>query len=422
VTTKISALGALKGALGTFQSSLATLNKPDAFSAMSATTSDGGVFTANVSSGAPPGRYAVTVSSLASAQQLLSTGFAGGSTAAIGPGTLNIQLGTTSFNIAVDATDGTIGGLATAINSASDNPGVVAAIVQGSDGAHLLLSSTETGAANTIQITETDGGTALAGVTYGAGNTANYAQNTAAQDASFSIAGVSYTSGNNTVTDALSGVTLKLTGTTAPGASANLTVANDTGTVAANIESFVAAYNTLQGSITPLGAYDKTSGSAGPMLGDALLSGVEGEIHRTLQSLVGTSVYNSLASLGITTQKDGTLQADSTKLQTALAKDFNSVKTLFSGTGGVAAQLDAQLGKELATGGAIDSRSKMLIKQSDALSDRATVLNKQMDAMARNLTQQYSALNVLLSSLQTTSGYLTQAINSLPSNIGKSNG
>ena len=422
VTTKISALGALKGALSTFQSSLAMLNKPDAFSAMSAQTSDSGVFTANVSSGAPPGSYAMTVTSLATAQQLLSTGFVGGSTAPIGPGTLSIQLGATSFNVTVDATNGTIGGLATAINSAADNPGIVAAVVQGSDGAHLLLSSTETGAANTIQVTETDAGTALAGVTYGTGNIANYTQNTAAQDASFTLAGVAYTSASNTVTDALSDVTLKLTGTTAPGATATLTIANDTGTVAANIESFVAAYNTLQGSVAPLGAYDKTSGSAGPMLGDALLTGIEGEIHHTLQSLVGTSVYNSLASLGITTQKDGTLQADSTKLQTALAKDFNSVKTLFSGSNGIAAQLDAQIGKELATGGAIDSRSKMLIKQGNALDDQTTILNQQMDAMTRNLTQQYSALNVLLSSLQTTSGYLTQAINSLPSNMGKSGG
>ncbi len=422
VTTKISALGALKGALGTFQASLASINKPDAFSAMSATTSDSGVFSADVSSGAPPGRYAITVSALASAQQLLSSGVAGGSTAAIGVGTLNVQLGTSSFSVTLDSTNGTVAGLAQAINAASDNPGIVAAVVQGSDGAHLLLSSTETGAANTIQVTETDGGTALAAVTYGPGNTANYSQNTAAQDASFSIAGVAYTSANNTVTDGLSGVTLKLLGTTAIGSSATLTVADDTATVAANINSFVAAYNTLQGTLTPLSAYDKATGSAGPMLGDALLSGVQNEIRHTLQSLVGGSGYNSLASLGITTQKDGTLQADSTKVQTALAKDFNGVKELFAGKSGIAAQLDSQIASALASGGTIDSRSKMLIKQSDALSDQTTVLNKQMDAMTANLTQQYSALNVLLSSLQTTSGYLTQAINSLPSNQSKSGG
>jgi flagellar hook-associated protein 2 len=410
VTTKISALGALKGALGTFRTSLAALNKPETFAAVAASTSDAGIFSANSGPGAPPGSYSVTVSTLAAAQQLLSSAFTGGSTATIGTGTLNVQLGTKSFGITLDATNNTVAGLAAAINSASDNPGVVAAVVQGTDGAHLLLSSTATGAANTLQVTETDGGTTLAAV------------NSAAADASFSIAGVAYTSSSNTVADALSGVTMTLVGTTAVGASATLTVANDTGTVAANIESFVSAYNTLESAIVPLGAYDKASGSAGPMLGDALLSGVQNEIHHALQSLVGVSGHNSLASLGITTQKDGTLQADSTKLQNALATDFNSVRDLFSGANGVAAQLDSQIGAALASGGAIDSRSQMLVKSSDALTEQTHVLNKQMDAMSASLTQQYSALNVLLSSLQTTSAYLTQAINSLPSNQGRSGG
>ena len=49
-------------------------------------------------------------------------------------------------------------------------------------------------------------------MTYAAGNTAHYTQNAAAQDASFSVAGVAYTSASNTVSDALSGVTLTLTG------------------------------------------------------------------------------------------------------------------------------------------------------------------------------------------------------------------
>ncbi len=51
--------------------------------------------------------------------------------------------------------------------------------MQGTDGAYLLLSSTLTGAANTIQVTETDGGDGLAALTYGTGNTSNYTQQSA---------------------------------------------------------------------------------------------------------------------------------------------------------------------------------------------------------------------------------------------------
>ena len=87
-------------------------------------------------------------------------------------------------------------------------------MIAGTDGAHLLLSSSQTGAANTIAVSETDAGNALAALTYGSGNTGNYTQNAPAADASFSIAGVGYTSPSNTVSNAISGVTLDLAGLT----------------------------------------------------------------------------------------------------------------------------------------------------------------------------------------------------------------
>jgi flagellar hook-associated protein 2 len=313
-----------------------------------------------------------------------------------------------------------VAGLAAAINSASDNPGINATVIQGTDGAHLLLSSSLTGAVNTIAITETDAGTGLAALTYASGNTSNYTQNAAAQDASFSIAGVPYTSASNTVSGAINGVSLTLTGLSA-GSGATLSISNDTATVSANVQGFVAAYNTLQGSIASLGGYDASSGTAGPMLGDSLLSGVQGQLRHALQSLVGTSGYNSLASLGITTQKDGTLAVNSTRLQAALSSNFGAVSQLFSGTAGIATQLDSLLTQQLAKGGSIDSRAKTLVKQNNALSQQTGALNSQMDDLTASLTQQYSALNVLLSSLQTTSAYLTQAINGLPSVQGKQN-
>jgi flagellar hook-associated protein 2 len=338
----------------------------------------------------------------------------------VGTGTLSLQLGERSFSLAVDGSNNTVAGLAAAINSANGNPGITATVIQGTDGAHLLLSSSQTGAANTIQVSETDAGGGLAALTYGTGNVANYTQNATAQDASFSIAGVAYTSASNTVTGALSGVSLTLLGPST-GNGATLTIANDTATVAANIKSFVSAYNTLHSSISSLGSYDASSGTAGPMMGDALLTGVQAQIHHALQGLVGASAYNSLASLGITTQKDGTLAIDSARLQRAIGDDFSAVSRLFSGTDGIASQLDSLLTQQLASGGTIDSRSRTLVRQNDALSKQTDALNTQMDALTASLTQQYSALNVLLSSLQTTSAYLTQAIGSLPTVQGKQN-
>src|SRR5579863_2884243 len=183
VTANISALGTLKSALSTFQSSLTALSTPTSFNNLAASSSLQSAFTASAGSGAVSGSYAVTISNIATGQQLLSGPFAGGSSSALGTGTLSIAVGGNAFSVTIDGTDSTLSGIASAINSAAGNTGVSAAIIQGTDGAHLLLSSTQTGASNTISVSETDGGSGLAAFTYGTGNTTNYKVQTAAQDA-----------------------------------------------------------------------------------------------------------------------------------------------------------------------------------------------------------------------------------------------
>jgi flagellar hook-associated protein 2 len=417
VTTEISALGTLKGALSAFQSSLGTLDSLTAFGVQTASTSDKTIVTASASSSAVPGSYNVTVSKLAQAQQLVSKPITGGSSAVLGTGTLALKLGSNSFSVTLDSTDDTPAGLAAAINSASDNPGVTATIITGTDGAHLVLSSSLTGAANTIQVSETDGGSAFSSLTYNSGSTANYTENAKAQDAVFSISGVAYTSASNT-TDALGGVTLNLLGVTSGVTSATVTVASDTDTIAKNVSAFVDAYNTLQQAITPLGSYDSSSGTAGPLLGDAMLQGVQNQIRQAMNGVVGSSAYNTLVSVGITTNSDGTLSLDSGKLTAALNTNINAVGNLFGGAKGIATTLNSQITSEL--NGSISSRGQSLLKQENALGQQQTDLDSRMAALGASLTQQFSALDSLLSSLQTTSSYLSQAFATLPQVQSKS--
>src|SRR3984885_9629675 len=315
VSTQISALGTLKSALSTFQSSLSSLDTPTAFQVQTANSTDQTAFAATAGSGAVAGTYNVSVTALAQAQQLLSNAFAGGAAATVGTGTLSLTLGNTSFNVTIDDTDNTLAGIAAAINSAAGNPGIAATVLQGTDGAHLVLSSSLSGAANTIQVTETDGGGGLAALTYGTGNAANYTQEAAAQDAAFSIAGVNYTSPSNTVTDALNGVTLNLLAPTTAGSTATLSVSNDISTIESNITAFVTAYNTMVTAIAPLGSYDAATSTAGPMLGNAL------------------------------------------------STNFSAVSQLFSGAGGVATSLNSQITSDLSSTGDFASASNTLVAQ-----------------------------------------------------------
>src|SRR4051812_12949398 len=78
VTTQISALGTLKGALSDFQTTLHKLKTSDATTARSATTSDDAGFSATASSHAAPGSYSIEITKLAQAQQIASAPFADG--------------------------------------------------------------------------------------------------------------------------------------------------------------------------------------------------------------------------------------------------------------------------------------------------------------------------------------------------------
>ena len=90
-------------------------------------------------------------------------------------------------------------------------------------------------------------------------------------------------------------------------------------------------------------------------------------------------VLRALASVGITTNKDGSLSLNKTRFQTALASAPTAVTQLFAGSKGVAATLESRINSELNSGGAIDSRSKTLIKQENALTDQT--IKRYLDPM-----------------------------------------
>jgi flagellar hook-associated protein 2 len=418
VTAQVSALGTLQSALSTFQSALSSLDTPQAFNLQSATSSQPTAFTASASSSAAAGTYNVSVTSLASAQQIVSGHLS--ATGSVGDGKLQLSVGGQSMTISVTAGNDTLSDIANAINNAANNPGIQATVIQGTDGAHLLLSSTQTGSANTITVAETDGGTALAALTYGTGNTTNYTVASPAANAVFSVAGVGESSASNTINNAINGVSLTLLGPTT-GTGGALTVANDTATAASNVASFVSAYNTLQGTMSSLGSFDSSSGTAGALLGSPALTGTQNLVQNVLYSFVGSSTYNSLASIGITTNQNGSLSLNSNTLQTALSNNFSAVSNLFSSSNGIATQLNSQITQTLGGSGAIGDFATTLQTQENALTAQTTTLNNQMSALTASLTQQYSALNALLSSLQTTSSQLSQGFASLPTVQGVAN-
>jgi flagellar hook-associated protein 2 len=420
VTTQISATSALLGALSTFQSSLNSLRTTTAFASRTTSSTHTTIATASATATAVTGSYDIEVQQLATAQQISSAAFAQGGTQVVGTGTLTVSLGATSFNVNIDDSNNTLAGIRDAINSASDNPGVTATLINAADGSHLVLTSTKTGAANPIQVTQTGGDGNLAQLEYTSGNQANYTQLRTAQDAIVFVAGYETHSATNVVEGVIEGVSLNLV-SAEPGTTVSVSVSFDKNSAKERINAFVGAYNTLRGMLTKLGGYDAASKTAGPMLGDALLSGIDSEIRRTLSSPAEAAgdTYQTLATIGITTQKDGTLAVDATKLDAALNTNFDAVSRLF-GTAetGVAARLYDQIGARIADGAGIDARNDSLLSQQRVIEKKAADINTRMQIVQQAYLKQFTALDNLLSTLQSTSAFLSQQIESL-ANLNK---
>lgn len=414
VTTQISATSALLGALSSFQSSLNNLKTTNVFSGRSTTTSNDDIVTATATANAVPGRYDIEVERLASAHQISSTAFAQGASTVVGSGTMTLSLGGTSFAISISEPGNTLADVRNAINSATNNPGIRASIINAADGAHLVLTSSKTGAASAIQVTQS--GT-LSQLEYTPTNQANYTQLRAAEDARVIVAGLVATSETNSVSNVIDGVTLNLVA-----AQDNTTVSVEVGFDKAaakeKVNAFVTAYNTLRTMMTRLGGYDAATQTGGPMQGDALLSSIDAEIRRTLSTPVteAGATAQTLAAIGVKSNpKDGTLSVDATQLDNALAADFEGIAKLFgSPSVGVAAKLHQQITDRIADGAAIDSRKESLLSEQRALTQKKADIDKRMEIVQQTYLRQFTRLDTLLSSLSATSAYLGQQIDSLP--------
>jgi len=416
VTTKISALGSLKGALATFKAALEPLRTTKAFETRTTKLSDAGFFSVSADQTAVAGHYDIAVVDLAQSAQLASKLFQQGSTSNVGYGQLNIALGTESFAVTVPQGDATLAEIRNAINAAPGNPGVQATLLNGSGGARLILTGAETGAAQTLKVTASGGDGGLNQLIYDPQGTKNLSQLRAAQDGKIQIAGFDVTSTTNVFTDAIDGVTITTKAKTEVAKTVGLDVAVDNTAIANRIQTFVSAYNNTQTTLSKLGSYNAQTQAAGALLGDSLLRGVQDEIRRDLTNPVSgvSGNFATLAGIGITTTATGSLEVNTGKLNAAIAADPAAVAQLFGSEDGVAARLYAQLQTRLASNGDIETRNQGLNGELKDISSQKVRVELRVAQIEARFRKQFVALDALLTQSQTTANYLTQQLASLP--------
>jgi flagellar hook-associated protein 2 len=404
VRAQISAFGTLKSGLSTFASAMAGLTDITKFQPYTASTSNDTRVTATLGEGASPTRFSLNVTRLASTHKLSSATYAAGT--AVGTGTLNFTVGGESFSVGIDATNNTLEGIRDAINSAGGNSKVTAAVLNSASGPMLLLSANDSGAANAITIGVTgdgDGnntdGSGLSALSYTAG-ALRLTQRTAAQDAALTIDGISVTSPSNNVSTAIDGATFNLLNT----GTATITISRDDSAITTAAQDFAKAYNELKDAIGKL--------RSGNLANDSTLRGIESSLSAVLQT--GANVggtFSHLTEIGVSRDRYGKMQVDVGRLGDVLGTNPSAVIALFTHeTEGFPARLKAVADSLTSSSGLIAGREEGLNSRVRSLEDQQLRVERRLVTIEKTLRAQFTALDTLVSQLQSTGAFLTQQL------------
>lgn len=424
-TAKLSAYGTLNSALVSFQTANTALSKADLFTATT-TTSSSDAFSATTTGSAITGKYTISVTQLAQAQTLTTAAQKDSKTAiATSDSTLTIQQGGGKKPITIDisAANSSLAGIRDAINNAK--AGVSASVINVGNGEYRLsITSNETGKDNAMTLS-VNGDSALQGVLgydgTNAATTTGMTESVTAQNAKLTVNNVAIENSSNTISNALEDITLNLSDVTT--GNQTLTIAQDTTKAQSAIKDWVTAYNALQDTFSSLTKYtavdpgsDAQDTSNGALIGDTTLRTIQTQLKSALSNTLSSSTYKTLAQIGITTDpSDGKLKIDDDKLSAALTKDASAVGDLMVGDGkktGITTSLGNSMTSWLSSTGIIQAAKDGVSKTLNKLTKDYNAASDLIDQKVARYKEQFTQLDVLMTSLNSTSSYLTQQFES----------
>lgn len=428
LTAQVSAASTAKSNITTFSSALLTLVKGGTLSTQP-TSSDESVAKVSLISGANisgvNGR--IEVRSLAAGQTSSSAALP--STQTFGTGTLTFAFGTadvnatthvmdgftptvpaSTFDVTITSANNTLEGIRDAINTA--NHGISASILTDADGSRLVLKGPNGAAqAFTMTATETVGEEGLAALDVGTGSTI---ANTAT-DANVVVDGVSVKRTSNSISDLIQGIKLDLIDAK-PGTVIRIGSTEPTTALTNAVNDIVDTYNEVFGALAKdLNAVD------GALRADPAAKTLQRSLARitttTLVSNAPDGAPRTLADIGVTTNRDGTLSLDTTKLSKALISHADVVESMFAQpvgaatTGnGISALMTAisTAASSTATGlGA--STSRYTSQQSDIAKQQAKITERS-EAVKTRMTQQFAAMDAKVAAYKSTQTFLENQI------------
>jgi len=433
--TQLSAFGQLKSAVSALKDAAAPLFKAESYQLTNATSSDPTGVSAGTTAKAVPGTYSIAVSALAAGQSVVSTaGQFSASTAVVGTGSITIRLGSwnagqTTFvpkagssdvTIPIGASADTLAGIRDAINAA--NAGVSATLVTDSTGTRIALSSAATGIENgfKISVADNDGNaTDAAGLSALAFDPqAGVANLTLAQPAANTLAtinGIAVSATSNSLGDVVDGMTFSINKvTTSP---VTVTVSRNTDAIKDGLNKFIAAYNQLNQFLAEATKYDPATKQAALLQGDNTTVGIQNQLHGLVSQNSGaSSAFQTLSSIGVQLQKDGSLKLDDTKFAAAvknlpeLTKALSNVDASTPANNGFAKRFAVWTDNLLNTDGTLPGKTKSIQARIAANQKDQERMNDRLAQVEQRMRAQYSALDTAMAKANALSKYVTQQI------------
>jgi flagellar hook-associated protein 2 len=374
LATLTTSLQALTDFSGVFSEKQGSSSNTDLLNLSSATTS------------ASAGSHTIVVNSLAQTSSVASSVIDPNDTLS---GSLTIQGQT--FYVDSAHNDTTVASLASAINSAGI--GVSANVITDSTGSRLSLVSGTSGVAGQLSVT---GFSSLSGASAGP---ITFPTSQAGKDASLTVDGVPITTGSNTVSNAIPGVTFQLLGSS-PTTQIQVEITNNNTDIETTVNNFVTAYNAVINDINGQEKND-SSGNAEPLFGNPTLALIQSQIAGALFTGTASGTISNITQLGIEPNQDGTLTLNGDTLDSALNSNFSDVTGFLQNSGSFGQMFASSLNNlgTQAPFGAVYLAQQQNTAQEAALNTSISNEDALLAAQKIQLTDELNTANQILQSI-----------------------
>ncbi|WP_060481426.1 flagellar filament capping protein FliD [Pseudomonas sp. NBRC 111119] len=414
-TTTLSSIGKIQSALDAFRGALSNMTDTNSFGGLSLQSSNEKVATVTMGSGAATGSFSLLVSKLAKASKVSTQVYADGAGSVVNKGTTATTLTMTQNGKAFDLSvppGATLQQVRDSINSQFGPAGLSANVLTDATGSRLIITSTKMGEGSDITLSGNSG------------LDTGYKVVDEPVDAEYTLDGVEMKSKTNDITNAVSGLNIKLVGLSTKNANSGeysptiLSLSTSSSTLKSGLKGFIDTYNALLKVVNAETKVTKNadgSMTAAALTGDASMRTLMTSIREELNAVSGNGTLKTLAAFGVTSSQDGgTLSLDDKKWDKVASTNAADLTSIFNGKDGLLARLQKVTEPfAKASTGTLAERSKTLSESLTKLKAEQDTLDTRMDALKKSLQDKYNNMDTLVTQLRQQQNSVLSTLNAL---------